>query len=121
MSSSNNNPHGLYVGQVLYYAPYDRRHSIRECSVTVEKIGRKWVEISPHWVGRIDIQTLRVDGGNYTSPGQCWLSEEAYKQKAAADAAWSAMRNALHGGRPENCTAEHIKNAAKALGLAWGE
>lgn len=118
MNKTPNNPHALYVGQTLYYVPYERRYSIKEQSVTVEKIGRKWVEISPHWVGRIDIQTLAVDGGAYMSPGRCWLSEDLYKQHVEANDAWSRLKNKIWAtSRPSTVSLAEIQAAAALLGV----
>lgn len=121
MSNSHKNPHGLHVGQVVYYVPYERRHASRAGNVVVTKVGHKWAEISPVWAGRISLETLREDSGAYTSRGEIWLSEDAYKQKSSADSAWRRLRELLQGPRPNACTADNINSAAKALGLAWGE
>ena len=71
----------LTVGQKLWYVPYDTRWDV-ERFVEIKKVGRTWAEIDRGQ--RIDVKTLAVDGGFYTSPGQCYLSPEAMEQNQQA-------------------------------------
>ena len=105
----------LIVGQKLWYVPsYGYRRDGHE--VTVEKIGRRWVTLAGN-CGRIDKGTLFLDGGQYTSPGRCWLSREAYEESKAIEAAnVGGYRSGLHTVRVEpGVTLADIQAAAALL------
>lgn len=105
----------LKVGQELVYVPSDSRRPIQR--VTIEKIGRKWATLSKHY-GRIDLATLQVDGGDYSSPGRCWVSEEAHTQFVAATKEWREFCQLIWGySPPASLTADKIREARKILGL----
>lgn len=59
--------------------------------MTVNKVGRKWAAIDMHM--RIDINTLAADGGNYSSPGQCYLSKEAYEAEVLLNETWDRFKD----------------------------
>lgn len=103
----------LTVGQTLWYVP--RRGSSQE--VTIEKIGRRWATLAPHWCGRIDITTLAVGGGQYTSPAQCYLSEGAYTKWRTDLELWFLFRRLLDRTTMPQGGADAIRQAAALLGL----
>ncbi len=108
------NPHGLTVGQTLYWVPYSHRgqHSF----VSVEKIGRKWAHLSNH--NRIELETLRADSGDHSCPGQCWLSKEAHDaEKSRADAWHELLRKLRYMAPPAGVTTDDIAAARKLLRL----
>jgi len=77
----------LQVGQVLYFVPsYSYGNSYE---ITVEKIGRKWATTSHRH--RIDLVTLRADGGGWDSPGRAYLSRAEHETEQARHAAWSGF------------------------------
>lgn len=79
----------LKVGQALYWVPRETRfRNPRE--VTVTKIGRKWVQLDNR--ERIDIESLCADGGQYASPGQCYLSKADYEHAIKLSNNWTALR-----------------------------
>lgn len=85
-------PVTLSVGQGLYYVPKYGDPRI----VTVTKVGRKWATIGEGYAGfRIDLQTLAADGGDYSSPGQCYLSQAEYKATKARRGAWDEFRRVV--------------------------
>src|SRR6266550_2190989 len=108
----------LQVGQVLYYVPAERRFG-KPYDVKVTKIGRNWAELEGGQ-GRVDVKTLWLDGGQYASPGRCWLSREAYELHVLRQTVWRKLRLRLTNEFtvPEGVTVEQIEQAAALLGLA---
>lgn len=103
----------LTLGQKLWLAPAHSRRGAYEVEVT--KIGRRWAELSGN-NGRVDMETLWLDGGEYSSPGRCWLSREEYEDYRAADIAWNALFYQQHRSRPPSVTAAAIREAGRSLG-----
>ena len=103
----------LTVGQKLWCVPSQRRGSPHE--VTVEKVGRKWANIG--YRDRIDIETLRIDGGEYSSPGTCYVSKQAYEDEIKLGQAWEAFRRSIDYSTPKGITIERIQEAQKILGI----
>jgi hypothetical protein len=112
------NPHGLFVGDCLFYVANDNRRSTT--TVSVVKIGRKWVELSNR--NRVDIMSLEADGGQYSSPGTAWLSEQAYRDRVALQDAWRSLRRQIDGlyGAPAGLTIEKMDQIADLLGIDRG-
>ena len=81
----------LTVGQKLWFVPSDRRGNHSE--VTVEKIGRKWATLDCRY--RIDLVSLRADGGEYSSPGACYLNEQVYLEERMLLSAWNAFKRRI--------------------------
>jgi hypothetical protein len=103
----------LTVGQKLWFVPYQRRVEAHE--VIVEKVGRKWASIGYY---RINIDTLKVDGGQYSSPGACYLSKEAYEAEIKLNQEWDAFRRLVDANyAPKGITIERIKEAINILGI----
>lgn len=84
----------MEVGQKLWYVPWQNRHS-GPYWVEVEKIGRKWATLT-HNHGRIDIHSMKKDGGQYTSPGQCYYSIELYQEHLDGVQAWGELSNLIN-------------------------
>lgn len=104
----------LTVGQKLWCVPSQRRGSPHE--VTVEKVGRKWAYIG--YSDRIDVETLVMDGGQYSSPGTCYVSQKAYKDEIKLIQIWNAFRRLVdHHHIPKGITVERIQEAQKILGI----
>lgn len=95
----------LEVGQKLWYVPSDSRQNQTE--VTIQSIGRKWAKVC--YVGRIDINTLEVDGGKFSSPGKCYISQEEYDNYVLIRSAWAELaRKIPMYSLPEGMTQEKI-------------
>jgi hypothetical protein len=109
----------LTVGQELWYVPADRRYLGGACAVRVLKVGRKWAEVSSN-LGRIDAQSLWVDGGKYSSPGRCWLSKEAWEAAEALNSAWSEFYRDMYGRHvpPDHVTVAIIAQVRAILGFS---
>ncbi|MDB5437965.1 MAG: hypothetical protein JWM33_392 [Caulobacteraceae bacterium] len=108
----------LSVGQTLFYVP-ERSRWAKPRDVTVEKVGRKWATLADN-AGRIDVKTLRMDGGGFHSPGDCYLSRAEWEESVQLDDAWRPFRNAVarNLSAPNGITIEAIYAAAKALGFS---
>ena len=104
----------LVVGQTLWYVPsYGYRRDGHE--VSVEKIGRRWATLAGNW-GRIDKDTLWLDGGQHSSLGRCWLSREAWEESKAIEAAIRRLEGKIRYGRVEpGVTLADIQAAAALL------
>lgn len=104
----------LQVGQTLWFEGA-HRHNAGLSEVTVTKVGRKWAQLSNH--ERIDVQTLYADGGQYVSPGRCWLSKVECDAEANRQAAWSDLVKMIqHAYRaPEGVSEVNIRRAISLL------
>lgn len=106
----------LTVGQALWVVWNDRRFAKPKGQV-VTKIGRKWATLASG--ARVDLATLRLDGGTHPSPGRCYLSEAAYQAERATVDAWASLcRRISSNGRPAGLTVEAI---AAAEWLLFGD
>jgi hypothetical protein len=106
----------IKLGQELFFVPSTSGRL--PCLVEITKIGRKWAELNNGY--RINTQTLRADGRQYTSPGRCYLCQEAWEAEKARIAAWEVFSSKI--GRlyvcPSNVTLEQIEQASRLLGLS---
>lgn len=90
---TSKNPNGLYVGQELLLIINNVRKDRSELKVKITKVGIKWAAISGYFPdSRIDIRTLQVDGGNYSSPGQCYVDEQSYRKEQSIKNKWWKCR-----------------------------
>ena len=104
----------LSVGQTLFLVSSDRVP--RKADVQVEKVGRKWAELSNG--KRIDVLTWLADGGQYRSPGCCWESRERYEQEAGLKQAWAKLRlDVQNSFTPKDVSVEDIEAARRLLKL----
>jgi hypothetical protein len=111
----------LEVGQKLWYYRsyhYKRDEVTEPVEVEVVKVGRKWATLNYH--GRISLETLAVDGGEYMSPGRCYLSREAHDAELALNTAWAVFQSTVRETHqmPEGLTVAEIEAAMKILRLA---
>lgn len=103
----------LQVGQRLYYVPSQGR--ITPSFVTVAKVGRKWATLDSG--RRINLETLRADGGGYSSPGSCWESKQAYEAEVALRDAWSGFKRRMDREytKPAHLTLADIEEISKRI------
>ena len=111
------------VGQQLWYQA-SSDHRVMEHPgrlVTITKIGRRWLTVSSMngLNERIDKDSLWVDGGEYMSPGRCYLSEADYYTSVALDKSWTRLLNDLSYPytRPTGVTKDQIVQVRVLLGL----
>lgn len=69
-------------GQTLWLVPSRYRHSGEPREVTITKVGRKWLTLNNGYRAAVD--GLALDGGEYSSPGVCYLTREAWGALLAA-------------------------------------
>ena len=109
----------LKVGQKLWMVVSLNR--TEEYEVEVVKIGRKWATLSGRYgrVDRVDIETLQVDSGQYTSYKSVYLSRDDYLNEVALNKAWKSLSRFFsnHNNRPAKATVESIKQAKELLGI----
>lgn len=106
----------LAVGETLFCV-YDDARRGDNFELEITKVGRKWVHTGHHY--RVDIETLRIDGGQYSSPGKCYLSKEDYEAEKALDLAWNDFRETISDIHriPKYMTIAKINQARGVLGL----
>ena len=110
----------LKVGQKLWmvYSDHRRGHSHE---VTVEQVGRKWAYLDKFNKSRIYIASLKVDGGEYSSPGQCYLSKEDYEKEREFYQTFAKFKSKVASLYAKKVTLESIAEAAKILKIDMGE
>jgi hypothetical protein len=117
------NAQKLSVGQELYMAPLQNRMG-HPRFVRVTRVGRKWADVESGYqvgkgydFGRIDIDSLYMDAGEYSPRYRCYLSKEEYEARVALQNAWEEFSRLVDKTRraPENVTLSQIENARRAL------
>ena len=109
------NKHNLKAGDALFVVFSDtwRNSEI----VKISKVGRKWLHLAVYGADyKADIETLRLDGGNYSSPGQCYLSEIDYINHQNRLKVWSEISQLVSRRRmPEGMTLERMREILEEL------
>ena len=100
------------VGQELWCVYNDRRIGQQHTTV-VQKVGRKWIELSNSH--RMNAETMRLDGGNYSSPGMCYLSREEFEEIKQKNDAWRLFQRKVEWLSADNLCIDDIRAAAKLL------
>lgn len=113
--------HDLKVGQMLWLVGSHHGRPKEYCGEEIEivKVGRDWAYFGPSGQSRLRLESLRLDGGGYNSPGRAYLSREACEVERDTDKAWEKMSVAVHGryGRPDGVTLADVEQAMKLLRL----
>ena len=104
----------IKVGGKLFYVPSDLR-SGKAHWVEVTKVGRKWLHYG--FGSRACKNSLVVDGGDYSSPGQCYRTEEEYIERKAHNIVWGRFRSEILHSHSPVATREAIEKAAALLGI----
>jgi hypothetical protein len=113
-------PTDFQSGQKLF-ALYD--HNVKSPTlegITITKIGRQWVSFARdsyryHADSRFNPNTMRIDGGNYTSPGDVWISEEDWKDDQLAQRLWMQVRNRMPPMANERMTPDVVRQIGKMI------
>lgn len=103
-------------GQKLWLVP-SQRYMGEPHEVTITKVGRKWLTLDNRHRAAVD--GLALDGGEYMSPGVCYLTREEWEFEKALNDAWSKLRRDVDLARrvPSGITVRCIHDARKLLGL----
>ncbi len=110
----------LSEGQKVYCV-YDCRWRRRDGALDgqwkeILNIGRKWAYLGPH--DRFNMETMRFDGGGGTSPGRVYVSEDSFKKRVRAEAAWKQLHRRLPMTCPEHLSEDDIRAYACKLDAA---
>lgn len=111
----------LLVGQVVFLKLRDRyRRGSELLESKVTAVGRKWVQFDGgRW--RAEKGSLYLDGGQYSSPGEIFLSEAHHHEVAVLGGAWTVFKRQVEsskwGSAPAGVTVEDIDAARKLLRL----
>lgn len=105
----------LHVGRELYWEGHTNKKGQSEI-VTVISIGRKWFTVRGKYREfKVDIETMREDGGGYSSMGTCYFSKEERLEEVAANEAWDKLRFEIPYKRPRGIDLKSITTARKML------
>lgn len=100
------------VGQKLWFVRNEKR-SGAPMEVTVQSVGRKWFQLDFRL--RCDASGL-VDGGQYQSPGHCYISKEAYELECARLEVWWKFKRSLeYKPMPDSLTIEELAQISATL------
>lgn len=110
------NPHNIKVGQELWFVPTRYGSKKREHALTVTKVGRVWAEVTGGHVGwRFDLETLQIDGKDYTSPGTVYLNKEVWFAENGRQSLRTRIRHIAEGGIRNHITTEQLKAILEIL------
>jgi hypothetical protein len=112
----------LKIGQELWYVPNNYRRDMKPQGRTVKitKVGRKYAYLDD---GRSRIfldthdQSYEVDGGDYTSPGACYLSENHYLDEKRLIDVVREFKKAVEVIAYYEVTVQQIRKAREILGI----
>lgn len=111
----------MIVGQKLYYVPANRYRRTSSNEVTVTAVGRKWVTFKDGSVVErfaLADPRMEIDGGDYQSPGRCYLSKDAYESEQALGRRWNELVKWVERHKwppPSGMTVERIDQAIAVL------
>jgi len=86
----------LKAGDKLYFLAHSKYRSSED--VTVLKAGRKWATLDNQT--RIDLSDWIADGGEYVSPGRCYLSKQEYDDECELLDKWEAFVKKINRSDP---------------------
>lgn len=107
----------LKVGQTLLFESSSSANKRVRDKVVVTAVGRKWANIEGAHTGRVNVETMEVDGGSYSSPGECFASKEEWLEKTGRRIVWDALKSAMRNVPPAGVSYAQVLDAAKLLGL----
>lgn len=104
----------IKAGDKLFYVPSEHRFE-KPHWVEITKVGRKWLHYG--FGSRVYKNSLMVDGGNYSSPGLCYRTEEEYIEQKSHNIVWREFRNQILQSYNPIATRGTIEEAAALLGI----
>lgn len=75
--------------------------------VEVLSTGRKWGKFRSRY--RFDLETLEIDGGEYSSPGRCYLTMKEYEDEFNRNKEWEKIRLRTGFKCPDHLTLEDVQ------------
>lgn len=107
------NPHKLEVGQKLWFVPESNYRTPGE--VTIMKIGRTYANTDLR--GRLNLETLREDGGQFSSDGRAYLSKEAWVAADGQKKIWRKIEQSMRHAwePPKGVTTPDLIEVARLL------
>lgn len=102
------------VGDTFWYVPNSKRDRQKEVAVTA--VGRKWLHF--YYSMRAEIENLKVDGGEYSSPGVLFESKTDYEDHLRLSLAWGVFKGVIDRMYycPPSMTVEKIAQMTAMLG-----
>lgn len=92
---TQNQQTSLSVGQTVWYKSLSDRSrddvSLKETKIT--NVGKKYFEIEERYLGRFFKDTLKNDGGKYSSRYRIYLSKEQYENEVEANQICEELRD----------------------------
>jgi hypothetical protein len=78
---------------------------------TITKVGRKWITLGDDYrQARFDAETMRIDGGTYSSPGRVYANEEDYRSTTLKEKLWQDLYIRLTSQAPDHFTVDDVKS-----------
>lgn len=122
--TSKKTPAKPVVGQELFVVlpALEYGHPPSTRVMRVAKVGRVWAELEAHGLRayRMALDTWRLDGQGYISPGRVYESEKAYLDEVTLTNAWKNLQNQM-GAFPVRpapaATLEVIQQVTRLLGF----
>ncbi len=111
---------GWHVGARVFVVEtnYGSRGPLTYWAMVI-KVGRKWVTVQREGsvaCCRFDAETMRVDGGSYSSPGRVYVSEDDYLHETERRKEWGDLLPWVgYSGPPPHMTLEDIRAVAKMV------
>jgi len=102
------------VGQKRYFESIIGRQRSDDHYLIVTHVGRKWVSLSfalgEKTLYKVTIDSVHLDGGDYTSPGRLWESKEACQAFHKIKMEWASLKRDIeYRSVPEGLTPEVIE------------
>jgi hypothetical protein len=83
--------------------------------LTVTKAGRKWLTLSNG--ERACIETLKIDGGQYTSPGRCYRTFDDYADNVERKNVVRMVHAMTASTRDLSVTLDQFRQVAQIMGI----
>lgn len=111
------NPHGLTVGQTLWFAHHAESRWHLNYEDAIAKIGSKYAT----FVGgtyRVSLATLSVDSGDQESVGRCYFTRADWENYVAMKQTWRYMVKTFDAWHPPpGMTMDKIEAIRKLVGV----
>lgn len=110
-------------GQKVWVHMISWRDATKLEEAAVLKVGRKWVELDPSYLGRFDVDTLLLKGeSKYGSPGRVYRSPEDFHTELLTNRLWYDLARRIPiGSVPKGVTLDKIRQVAALLDIPLPE